>query len=317
MTGGAVKFALNPLQWITVDGRWRYAEPGFRSDYPGVLAQVRAAGFDAVMLEVLATQTLRDYARMIEETGLALAPGYCAVGLPEDHGVTLRRGSAEWVRWFDGVRRKAEESHYFGLDTIFLAPEMNFADTSIRTREAVAVGAAFDEGRLDRLIEVLGEAAGVLRAEGVRAGLHNHVGTWVETEHEIDRVLGALDPALLGASFDVGHLVWAGIDPIAMLTRYADRLVDVHVKDLDLAVAEASRATRTGYDEASERGLFREPGTGGIDLDAVLAALPDGFPGWIIIEIDRTVMAPLDSARACQAWVERVTSRGALRPPRR
>jgi hypothetical protein len=34
----------------------------------------------------------------------------------------------------------------------------------------------------------------VLRAEGVRAGLHNHVGTWVETEHEIDRVLGALDP---------------------------------------------------------------------------------------------------------------------------
>jgi sugar phosphate isomerase/epimerase len=311
------QFALNPLQWITVDGRWRYAEPGFRAEYPGVLAQVRAAGFDTVMLEVLATQTLQDYARMISDAGLALAPGYCSVGLPEDHGVAARRGSAEWVRWFDGVRRKAEESNYFGLDTVFLAPEMNFADTAVRTREAVAVGAAFDEGRLDRLIEILGEAAEVLRAEGVRAGLHNHVGTWVETEYEIDRVLGALDPALLGASFDVGHLVWAGIDPVAVLTRYASRLIDVHVKDLDLAVAEASRATPTGYDEASERGLFREPGTGGIDLDAVLAALPDGFPGWIVIEIDRTVMDPLDSARACQAWVERVTSRGVLRPPRR
>jgi sugar phosphate isomerase/epimerase len=308
MTGGVVKFALNPLQWITVDGRWRYAEPGFRADYPEVLAQVRAAGFDAVMLEVLATQTLQDYARIITDTGLVVAPGYCAVGLPEDHGDAPRRGSAEWVRWFDGVRRKAEESNYFGLGTVFLAPEMNFADTSIRTREAVAVGAGFDEGRLDRLIEILGEAAEVLRAEGVRAGLHNHVGTWVETEREIDRVLGALDPALLGASFDVGHLVWAGIDPVAVLTRYADRLVDVHVKDLDLAVAEASRAIPTGYDEASARGLFREPGTGGIDLDAVLAALPDGFPGWVIIEIDRTVMDPLESARACRAWVEQVTS---------
>ena len=76
-----MRFALNPLQWITVDGRWRYAEPGFRADYPGVLAQVRAAGFDAVMLEVLATQTLQDYARIIADAGLALAPGYCAVGL--------------------------------------------------------------------------------------------------------------------------------------------------------------------------------------------------------------------------------------------
>jgi inosose dehydratase len=303
------KFALNPLQWITVDGRWRYAEPGFRADYPGVLAQVRGAGFDTVMLEVLATQTLQDYARMIGDAGLAVAPGYCAIGLPEDHGRTLQRGSVEWVRWFDGVRRKAEESNYFGLDTVFLAPEMSFADTAVRTRETVAVGAVFDEGRLDRLIEILGAAADVLRAEGVRAGLHNHVGTWVETEYEIDRVLGAIDPALLGASFDVGHLVWAGIDPVAMLTRYADRVVDVHVKDLDLAVAEASRATPTGYEEASERGLFREPGTGGIHLDAVLAALPHSFPGWIIIEIDRTTMDPFESARACWAWVERVGPR--------
>ena len=302
------KFALNPLQWITVDGRWRYAEPDFHADYPRVLEQVHEAGFDTVMLEVLATQTLQNYARMIIDAGLAVAPGYCSIGLPEDHGHTLPRGSAEWVRWFDGVRRKAEESNYFGLDTIFLAPEMSFADTAVRTREAVAVGAGFDEGRLDRLIEVLGEAAEVLRAEGVRAGLHNHVGTWVETEYEIDRVLDALDPALLGASFDVGHLVWAGIDPVAMLSRYAGRLIDIHVKDLDLAVAEASRATPTGYDDASGRGLFREPGTGGIDLDAVLAALPDPFPGWIVIEIDRTVMDPFESARACRAWVERVAA---------
>jgi inosose dehydratase len=306
MTITTSRFALNPLQWITVDGRWRYAELDFRADYPDVLAQVRASGFETVMLEVLATQTLHDYARMITDAGLGVAPGYCSVGLPEEHGHTLRRGSAEWVRWFDGVRRKAEESNFFGLDTVFLAPEMSFADTAVRTSRAVAVGAGFDEDRLDRLIEVLAEAAEVLRAEGVRAGLHNHVGTWVETEYEIDHVLGAIDPALLGASLDVGHLVWAGIDPVAMLTRHADRIVDIHVKDLDLTVADASRATPTGYAEASDRGLFREPGTGGIDLDAVLAALPDPFPGWVEIEIDRTVMDPFESARACREWVDRV-----------
>jgi inosose dehydratase len=174
----------------------------------------------------------------------------------------------------------------------------------VRTLDAVAVGAVFDEGRLDRVIDVLGEAASVLASEGIRAGLHNHVGTWVETEYEIDRVLDAISPDLLGASFDVGHLAWAGIDPVTMLGRYSDRLVDLHIKDLDLDVATASRATPTSYRDATDRGLFLEPGLGGMDLDGILGALPDGFGGWIIIEVDRASMEPFESAKVSRAWLE-------------
>ena len=144
----------------------------------------------------------------------------------------------------------------------------------------------------------------MLASEGIRAGLHNHVGTWVETEHEIDRVLSAISPDLVGASFDVGHLAWAGIDPVSTLTKYSDRLVDLHIKDLNLEVAAASRSTHTPYREATDRGLFLEPGLGGMDLDGILAALPEGFPGWIIIEVDRASMEPFASARASRAWLE-------------
>ena len=311
------QFALNAIQWINVkadpadptsESLWRFADPDFRDDYPDVLREIRESGFGATMLEVLATQTLQDYARMIEDSGLALAPGYASIALPEDHGRSFQRGSAEWIHWFDGVRRKAEESNYVGLDTVFLAPEVSFEPGVVRTREAVAVGAVFDEARLDRVIELLGDAAEVLRAEGVRAGLHNHVGTWVETEHEIDRVLGAIDADLLGASFDIGHLVWAGIDPIAILRRYSDRLVDLHIKDLDLGIAEASRATPTAYDRATDSGIFLEPGLGGIDLEGVLAALPGDFGGWIIVEVDRASMPPADSAKVSSTWVDRVTA---------
>ncbi|MWV59180.1 sugar phosphate isomerase/epimerase family protein [Rathayibacter sp. VKM Ac-2754] len=311
------QFALNAIQWINVkadpddpasESLWRFADPAFRDEYPQVLREIRDAGFGATMLEVLATQTLQDYAHMIEESGLELAPGYASVALPEDSGRTLERGSAEWVHWFDGVRRKAEETNYVGLDTVFLAPEVSFEPGVVRTREAVAVGAGFDEGRLDRVIEILAEAAEVLRAEGVQAGLHNHVGTWVETEHEIDRVLAAIDPALLGASFDIGHLVWAGMDPVAMVQRYSDRLIDLHVKDLHLGIAEASRAIPTPYDRATDSGLFLEPGLGGIDLDGVLAALPADFGGWIIVEVDRASMPPADSARVSGAWLDRVAT---------
>ena len=307
------RVALNPLQWINIkadpadpssDDLWRYADPDFHAEYPGVLAAVKEAGFPAVMLEVLSTQTLQDYGRMIRRAGLELALGYASIGLPESHDVRLEPGTAERVHWFDAVRRKAEESNTFGLTTIFLAPEVGWGPAFPRTGTAVAVGADFDADRLDRQIQLLGEAADVLSAEGIRAGLHNHVGTWIETEPEIERVFATLPADLLGASFDIGHLVWADVDPIAMLRRHADRLIDLHIKDLDLDVAAASRATPTPYAAATDGGVFLEPGLGGIDLDAVLAALPEGFDGWIVVEVDRASMDPVASAETCWKWVE-------------
>lgn len=307
------RVALNAIQWINVKedpadpssaDLWRYADPAFRAEYPEVLGQIRDAGYPAVMMEVLATQTLQDYARMIADSGLALAPGYASIAIPGDHGVTLAPGSAERVHWFDGIRRKAEESNFVGLDTIFLAPEVGWTDAFVRTRDAVAVGAAFSQDRLDVQIAFLGEAAEVLAAEGVRAGLHNHVGTWIETEDEIDQTLAAIPAGLLGASFDVGHLEWAGIDAIAMIRRYADRIVDLHIKDLDMAVADGSRAEPTPYAVATDRGLFLEPGRGTLDLLGMLDALPSSFDGWVIVEVDRTNLDPFVSAQQSWAWVE-------------
>lgn len=309
----ADRVALNPIQWINVkadptdpssEDLWLFGDPAFRADYPRVLAAVHDTGFPATMLEVLDTQTLQDFERMLGEAGLAAAPGYASIALPEDHATVLAPGSAEEVRWFDGVRRKAEESNYFGLTTIFLAPEVSWLPGTVRTLEQTAVGADFDVARLARVVDMLGRAAEVLAAEGIRAGLHNHVGTWVETEAEIDEVLAAIPADLLGASFDIGHLAWAGIDPAAMIARHADRLLDLHIKDLDLGVATASRATPTSYAAATDRGLFREPGRGDIDLDAALAAVPADWSGWLIVEVDRVDGDPVASARTSWAWVE-------------
>jgi inosose dehydratase len=306
------RVALNAIQWINVkadpsdpnsEDLWRFADPAFRSDYPDVLRQIREAGFDAVMMEVLPTQTLHDFQAMIAESGLVLAPGYASIAIPSDHGVALAPGTAERVHWFDGIRRKAEESAFAGLDTVFLAPEVSWGPGAVRMLEAVAVGAGFSQSRLDEQIEFLAEATDVLQREGIRTGLHNHVGTWIETEDEIEQTLAAIPD--LGASFDVGHLEWAGIDAATMIARHADRLVDLHVKDLDMTVATASRANPTPYRTATNAGLFLEPGLGHLDLDGMLAALPEAFTGWIIIEVDRASMEPFASAKVSAEWMNR------------
>ncbi len=305
--------ALNALQWINLkqpEGGaehapvWLYFDPAWRSEQPKVHAQIKAAGFDNVMMEVLDTQTLQNYKRMLDGAGLAPAPGYLQVALPEFTGQTLTRGSAEWVRWFDNVRRAAEQTNFLGLSSIFLAVDMLY-DGNPRISDTTAVGAFFDQGRLDRIVEYLGEAAEILKSEGVRAGLHNHVGTWVETREEIDYILGQIDPTVLGASFDIGHLAWAGIDYIEILQTYKDRLVDLHLKDMDLNIAEASRATSTPYYRVADQRFFLEPGLGDVNLDGVIQELnAQDFKGWIIIEVDRASMEPFDSAKYSWQWVE-------------
>ena len=309
-----LNFALNAIQWINVKedpddldsaSLWRFADPSFVAEYPGVLAEIRRAGFDATMLEVLDTQTLQNYAAMVEESGLRLAPGYVQVPLASEHGGRLERGSFERIHWFDGVRRKAEESNYFGLSTIFLAAEVN--QDAIRWRRP-AVGHDFSQDRLDELTDLIDEAVDVLNAEGVRPGLHNHVGTWIETQHEYEHVLQAIDASRLGASFDIGHLEWAGIDAKQAIADWADRVQDLHLKDLDLDLARRSREEGMGYERATDLGLYREPGLGQIDLVDTLSALPDGFGGWIIIEVDRASMDPARSAQYTARWVADVTA---------
>jgi inosose dehydratase len=300
--------ALNAIQWINLKpqaGReraWLYADPAWRSEQLHVHRQIRAAGFDAVMIEVLDTQTLQAFKRMLDDAGLRPAPGYIQIAPPEATGSSLRKGSAEWVRWFNPVRRRAEESNYLGLATVFLAAEISLQ--APRVVRATATGAFFDQDLLDRQVEYLAEAAEVLRAEGIRPGLHNHVGSLIETEYEIDYVMQQIDASLLGASFDIGHLEWAGIPSAAFLEKYRDRLVDVHLKDLDLDIAAASRSRRTPYYEVSDQRFFLEPGLGGIDLPSAVKALGDDFGGWIIIEVDRPSMEPFESAKVSFGWVE-------------
>lgn len=178
-------------------------------------------------------------------------------------------------------------------------------DGNRRINEQTAVGAFFDQDRLDRYVEYITAASEILAAEGVKAGLHNHVGAFVETEHEIDYVLANVDDKILGASFDIGHLAWAGIDYLAMLRKHAHRLVDLHVKDMDLSIAEASRATPHSYYSVADQRFFLEPGLGDIDLDGVLNELDRiNFGGWVIIEVDRASMDPFESAKVSWSWTD-------------
>jgi inosose dehydratase len=159
---------------------------------------------------------------------------------------------------------------------------------------------------LDHLDRVVAHAAG----RGVRATLHPHVGTVVEREDEVRRVLDASDVPLC---LDTGHLLVGGTDPVALAREVPGRVTHVHLKDVDADLAARVQHGAVTYYDAVRAGLYRPLGQGDVDVGGVLDALEgDTYTGWYVLEQD-VVLADATSAgpaladvRASVAWLRAV-----------
>jgi inosose dehydratase len=138
-----------------------------------------------------------------------------------------------------------------------------------------------------RMAENLHTLSELVAASGLRLALHPHAGTLVETAEDIDAVLaqGEVDWCL-----DTGHLAIGGTDPVEFTAANAGRIVHVHLKDVDMELAERVRSGELSLVEATRRGLFRPLGDGDASIDEVVAQLDhNGYERWLVLEQDTTL----------------------------
>ena len=126
------------------------------------------------------------------------------------------------------------------------------------------------------------EAVRACRARGYEPTFHHHVGTWVETPEQIERLLAEVDVDLC---FDTGHLALGGGDPVGDLARWRDRVNHLHVKDVDLRGARRIADAGEPLVEVWRGGAFRPLGQGDVDVDHLLG-LAGSFDGWLVVEQD-------------------------------
>lgn len=152
-----------------------------------------------------------------------------------------------------------------------ITPEMGMSDVQW---EVFAKGADYVARR------VMDEA-------GLRTVFHHHIGTWVETPVETERLLSMTNPDILGLVFDTGHWSFGGGNPVEGIRKHADRIWHVHFKDHDPKVAQLSRENEWDGPKSVGEGIFPELGKGDVDFPAILATLKEiGYDGWIVVEQD-------------------------------
>jgi inosose dehydratase len=212
----------------------------------------------------------------------------------EPHGLTLVGGFVPLVLHEDDAapalaeaRRVAEHMAAAGADTFVLA---------IVADAAWSVPPVLDDAGWTRLARHVDAVAELTAALGLTTVIHPHYGTLVERAADVDRLAALTDVAWC---LDPGHLALGGYEPVAFLQRHGDRVAHVHLKDVDLAIAQRLTAGELTLMAAVQAGLFRPLGQGDAGIAEVVALLDArGYDGWMVLEQDCAITGPLPAPGA-------------------
>ena len=292
------KTAINPLPWILAGGDYRLDEEILGS----AMRSLSALGYTHITVELPAHMSVAAYRGLLSSHALLPAPGYFSAPFYEQDKL---KDAVE------AIKRHAAVHAELGLDSAFIA-----TDLLPERMDTPAVGVGEDDQRDSLVADGLATAAEAAASEGVRYGLHPHVGSAVEVESEIRRVLDATAGSALWFGPDTGHLLWGGTSPEQIVAEYADRVLNVHLKDVDARAILGARLREEDYFTATGMSkVWVEPGRGEVNFDAVLDALPADFAGWFVIEVDvpnhgTPPRAALNRSRSCAATRTSFKTRG-------
>ena len=132
------------------------------------------------------------------------------------------------------------------------------------------------------------EMGRLAKEKGMYFTVHHHMGTGVQTEAEIDKLMEITDPDLVYLLFDTGHLSFSGEDVIGVLKKYVNRTKHVHLKSIRKDVIEDAKVKGYSFLDSVRAGSFTVPGDGDFDFTPVFDVLDEaGYEGWVVVEAEQ------------------------------
>lgn len=277
---GRIQIANAPCSW----GALEFELPGQGVGYLRVINEIRETGYEGTELgdygfmptrpdalrEALGARSLQLVGAFVPiafSHASALADG-CDKAVKTARLMVETAGTAPFIVLADDNGKVAERTKLAGRIT---------PDLSLSPANWKAYG--------DRVNLV---ATTVRKETGLRCVFHHHCAGYVEAPWEIEALLRATDPALVGLCFDTGHYRFGGGDKaLEILRSHADRVWHVHFKDCSAAVHSRSKREHWDYFEALSHGIFCELGKGDVPFPAIIEELRKmAYSGWVVVEQD-------------------------------
>ncbi|MGF1705072.1 myo-inosose-2 dehydratase [Enterovibrio baiacu] len=279
----AVQLGINPLTWTNDD----LPSLGAETPLDVCLAEGKLAGFTGFELGNKFPRTPEVLGPILRKHELALVSGWYS-------GELLSRSVEQEI---DAVQSHLDLLKTLGANVMVFAEVTGCVHGNITM--PVERRPRFPENRWQEYGEKLTAFAKYTQSQGVQIAYHHHMGTVIESESDIDRLMDVTGEEV-GLLLDTGHLHFAGGDPVAVAKRHAARINHVHCKDIRQSILDDANNRRLSFLDAVLNGVFTVPGDGCIDYSAVMAVLKDiDYTGWLVVEAeqDPAIAHPLTYAK--------------------
>jgi inosose dehydratase len=266
-----VRIGINPISWSNDD----LPSLGGETPLEVALSEGRAIGYEGFELGNKFPREPEALRAVLGRYGLSLVSGWYS-------GRLARRSVDEEIAAVGPHLRLLSES---GADVMVygeVADAIQGEDVPLYKRPRFVRPEQWRE-YADRLTAF----ARYTRSRGVRLAYHHHMGAYVETPDDVDRLM-ALAGDEVGLLLDTGHVTCAGGDAVAVARTHVARICHVHCKDVRPAVARLARNRNWSFLQAVINGVFTMPGDGCVDFPSVLRVLYDhGYAGWLVVEAEQ------------------------------
>lgn len=144
-----------------------------------------------------------------------------------------------------------------------------------------------DAAGWDHAAVMLAELEELVAEYGMHQAIHPHIGTMIERPADVKNVL---DRSSVGWTFDMGHLMIGGYDPVEFMHDARDRIVHVHLKDVHLDKAAPVFAGEQSIMQGVQAGMFCNLGDGDVPIAEIVTELEaSGYDRWYVLEQDAAI----------------------------
>ena len=265
------KLGIAPIAWTNDD----LPQLGGETSLETCLSESRAAGFSGVETGGKFPRTAPELRAALDGHGLKLASGwYSGTMLDSD----LEAEKAQALPQLELFRELGAACLAYGETAGTI---QNIQSAPLNTRRIL------DDEQIRDYGHRLTEFAEFCADQGVPLGFHHHMGTAIESEHDLDLLMNHSGEAVR-LLYDAGHMAFAGGDPLGVIDKHAGRIVHVHTKDIRKEVVDGLDRDAESFLDAVLKGAFTVPGDGALDFSAIVQRLADnGYEGWFVVEAEQ------------------------------
>ena len=278
-----IKLGIAPIAWSNDD----MPELGGDTPIEQCLEEASSAGFTGIELGGKFPRNPGITNFLLDKYNLKMPGGW--------YGSLLRGRSAEdeWVAMQD----------HLNLLKLIKADVFVFADVSGSIQgdqsRKLSTRPNMDGEEFIQYCKKINEISDRLNDEGMPMSYHEHMGTIIQTENDVDMFMeNTNDNTFL--LYDTGHLLFAQANYERVLKNYISKINHIHCKDIRKNILEKSLKNDLSFRASFLDGVFTVPGDGCIDYEPLFKILyENSYENWLIIEAEQDPIKanPLEYAK--------------------